>query len=253
MPGVANGLLIVNADDLGLDRSNTDAILECFRAGSISSATAMMWMADSDRAAELARTERLPTGLHLNLIEPFSAGDVPEQIAARQRRVANRLGAGGLRAQLYHPAWAEDFELCIADQLSRFRELYGREPTHVDGHRHSHLAFNALFARALGSVDKCRPAVDRLPHESARYKRVARVGLTQLVRTRFRTTDRCLSTRALRKAPGELGLEQRLERERKRTVELFIHPGRSDEREILISADWSTLLERHRVGSFADL
>src|ERR1700751_154848 len=104
------GLLIVNADDLGLDPNNTDAILDCFHAGAISSATALVWMKDSDRAAEVAGPTGLPVGLHLNLIEPFSATDVPERVAATQRRVVDRLRRGGAGATLYHPAWSGDFE-----------------------------------------------------------------------------------------------------------------------------------------------
>src|ERR1700733_12413069 len=160
-------LLIVNADDLGLTVPDTDAIVECFRAGAISSTTALVWMSDSDRAAELARREGIPTGLHLNLIEPYTAAAVPEHVAARQRRVVERLRAGGVGGQLYHPAWAEDFGRCITDQLARFHELYGRAPTHLDGHRHMHLVMNALLSRALRPVRRYRRPVNRTAPASA--------------------------------------------------------------------------------------
>jgi predicted glycoside hydrolase/deacetylase ChbG (UPF0249 family) len=52
---------IVNADDLGLDRESTDAILECFAATRLTSATSMVWMVESERAAAAARAARLPS------------------------------------------------------------------------------------------------------------------------------------------------------------------------------------------------
>jgi predicted glycoside hydrolase/deacetylase ChbG (UPF0249 family) len=57
----------VNADDWGGYPEMTDATLRCFQAGAISSTTAMVYMRDSERAAELARASGIPTGLHLNL------------------------------------------------------------------------------------------------------------------------------------------------------------------------------------------
>jgi predicted glycoside hydrolase/deacetylase ChbG (UPF0249 family) len=52
---IGAGLLIVNADDLGGNPVATDRIVAGFRARVLTSATAMMHMADSERAAGLAR------------------------------------------------------------------------------------------------------------------------------------------------------------------------------------------------------
>jgi len=247
------GLLIVNADDLGLDRTNTDAILDCFRAGAVSSATALVWMKDSDRAAEVARTAGLPVGLHLNLIEPFSATEVPESVAATQRRVVERLRRSTVGAQMYHPAWSADFDRCISDQLSRFHELYGREPTHVDGHQHMHLVPNALLARALGPVRRYRRPVNRRPTESRAHKRAFNAALARAMRPRFVTTERCFSIRAL--DPGLAGSRPTLELAlaRDHSVEVMVHPGWEDERTVLLAPDWGDRLATFRLGSYADL
>jgi chitin disaccharide deacetylase len=253
MTAAQTGLLIVNADDFGLRANDTDAILECFQAGAISSATALVWMSDSDRAASVAERAGLPTGLHLNLIEPYTAADVPERVAATQCRVVEHLRAGGLGAQLYHPGWAQDFGRCIGDQLSRFHELYGHAPTHIDGHRHMHLAMNALLSRALGPVRRCRRPVNRAPAESARHKRLARRGLGVLVRLRFTTTDACFSIRSLHPALGGVGLDAELARAGRASVELFVHPGYGDELPVLRSDDWRARIAAQRLGSFEDL
>jgi chitin disaccharide deacetylase len=245
--------LIVNADDLGLDTAVTDAILDCFRSGAISSTTALVWMRDSDRAADIARRECIPTGLHLNLIEPYTASDVPSRVADTQGRVVERLRTGGLGAQLYHRAWSEDFGQCIRDQLSRFTEIYGVPPTHLDGHRHMHLAMNALLSRALGPVRRCRRPVNRPPVESAGYKRLARSALSVLVRVRFTTTDACFSVRSLHPELGGSGLDEALLRADRGTVELFVHPGYRDELPLLRSDEWRARVTTHRLGSFEDL
>jgi chitin disaccharide deacetylase len=253
MPAARQGLLIVNADDLGLDTANTDAIIDCFRSRAISSTTALVWMRDSERAAEIARRERIPTGLHLNLIEPYTAPDVPARVADTQRRVVERLRTRGVGAQLYHPAWSEDFGRCISDQLCRFGELYGAPPTHLDGHRHMHLAMNALLSRRLGAVHRCRRPVNRPPRESARPKRLARSALSVLVRLRFTTTDACFSVRSLHPQFGGCGLDEALARAHRGSVELFVHPGYRDELPLLQSSEWRAWLAVHRLGTFEDL
>jgi chitin disaccharide deacetylase len=247
------GLLIVNADDLGLGQAETDAILECFERGAITSTTALMWMPDSVRAAELARAAGVPVGLHLNLIEPFAAPDVPAGVAETQLRVVRRLRSRRAATQLYHPTWSRDFEQCIADQLARFQELYGRAPTHVDGHQHMHLAFNALFARALRPVGKCRRPVNRTMLESPPHKRAARVLVDRLLRVRFATTDWCMSIRPLHPALGGSGITDALRRAEHGSLELLVHPGYADERAVLSSPEWGVMLARYRLGSFEDL
>lgn len=247
------GLLIVNADDWGLTPADTGAILECAGAGTITSATALVWMRDSDRAAQLASQLALPIGLHLNLIEPFDAPGVPARVAATQRRVVERLRRGGLTPQLYHRAWAADFEQCIEDQLERFRELYGGLPGHFDGHRHQHLVPNALFARALSPLRRCRRPVNRLAHESTALKQAGRTLLGRVVRARFATTKWCFSLRPMDPALGGPGIAATLACAAFDPVEVIVHPAWPEEQAMLRSTAWREVVQCSRVGSFADL
>jgi predicted glycoside hydrolase/deacetylase ChbG (UPF0249 family) len=249
----ASGLLIVNADDLGFGQDDTDAIVECFERGAITSATALVWMRDSVRAARLASAAGIPVGLHLNLIEPFSAPDVPEDVAATQRRVVDRLSSGRGDRYVYHPGWARDFGRCIAAQLARFTQLYGRAPTHVDGHQHMHLVPNALLSRALGGVERCRRPVNRMSYESRASRRLARAVLARAMRLRFTTTDRCFSIRALDPALGGTGAADALALARRGSVEVYVHPGWEDEFALLASPTWRAALAEYRVGSYLDL
>jgi len=54
----SRGLLVINADDWGRDRTTTDKILECTNVGTVSSVSAMVFMEDSERAAALSRDQR---------------------------------------------------------------------------------------------------------------------------------------------------------------------------------------------------
>jgi predicted glycoside hydrolase/deacetylase ChbG (UPF0249 family) len=64
-------VLIINADDLGASISATGPIVVAYDEGLIPSATAMVWMPGSERAARLARERGMPLGLHLNFTLPF--------------------------------------------------------------------------------------------------------------------------------------------------------------------------------------
>ena len=66
-------MLIINADDWGLDVATTDAIAACFERGRLTATSAMVFMDDSIRAAQLALDIGIDVGLHLNLTEPFTS------------------------------------------------------------------------------------------------------------------------------------------------------------------------------------
>jgi predicted glycoside hydrolase/deacetylase ChbG (UPF0249 family) len=249
----SRGLLIVNADDWGLDARSTDAALHCFRARAITSATGMVWMADSERAAAIARKEHFPIGLHLNLIEPFSDPNAPVSVAARQRAVGERFAAAGSRGLLYNPRWTRAVERCIADQLERFEELYGGPPAHVDGHRHLHLSLNSVFARPLARVKRLRPSFTFLPPESPAHKRVARAALNALIRRRYSTARYLFNLRALHPALGGRLMDEKLALAARHPVEVMVHPAKEDELRVLTDGGWAARIAEHRLGTYAEL
>ena len=80
-------MLIVNADDLGRTKAATDAAIECYAKGRITSTSAMVFMADSERAAAVAANTGIGIGLHVNFSEQFSSPNVPEKLCAAHRRI----------------------------------------------------------------------------------------------------------------------------------------------------------------------
>lgn len=114
--------LIVNADDLGLSRGVNAGIFEAHERGIVTSASLMVLQpAAAEAVAQLAEHPRLAIGLHLDLGQwDFRDG---AWIAAYRRCDQDDVAA--VRAE-------------CRSQLNAFRELTGRQPTHLDSHQHVH-------------------------------------------------------------------------------------------------------------------
>jgi predicted glycoside hydrolase/deacetylase ChbG (UPF0249 family) len=247
-----SGLLIVNADDLGGEAYKTDAIIAAHSAGAITSATAMMWMEDSERAAERARSAGLPVGLHINLTHPFSGPRVPGPARERQRELCRRFARLGLRRWTWDPTIQRAVDAALAEQLERFAELYGGQPDHVDGHEHVHVCPNVLFSPALRGIARARTS--QSPAEAAGA--AARLGWRvkhAAVRRRFRTTDRFWSVQRLHPVLGGSGFPAAVALARTEAVEIMCHPGDPAEDALLASDSWRAALAGARLGSFGAL
>lgn len=108
--------LIVNADDFGLTAGVTEGIVEAHVRGVVTSTSLMVAAPAAAYAVEVAREHpKLSIGLHF--VDDTPALDEPGH-AARE----------------------------FARQLNRFRELMGREPSHVDSHHHVHIGRMSTFA-----------------------------------------------------------------------------------------------------------
>ena len=138
-------MLIVNADDFGRSREETDAVVTCYSEGRITSTSAMLFMRDSQRAAGKARELGIPVRLHLNLSEPFTSGQVSPQVAQAHARVVRFLRRGKYATVLYNPLLREQFRCVVDAQYEEFERVYGERPSYVDGHQHQHLCSNVLL------------------------------------------------------------------------------------------------------------
>jgi chitin disaccharide deacetylase len=107
--------LIVNADDFGLTVGVSEGIVEAHVRGVLTSTSLMVDAPAAEHAVGLAGEHPgLSIGLHF--VDDTPALDEPGH-AARE----------------------------FARQLERFRELMGREPTHVDSHHHVHVKRMSTF------------------------------------------------------------------------------------------------------------
>lgn len=246
-------MLIVNADDWGYDLSTTEAIARAFQAGRITSATAMIFMRDSERAAPLASRESMPVGLHLNLMEAYSATDIPEEARVRQQQVVAAFRASQRCRWLPSRKLSSLVQRCVADQLNGFAQLYATAPTHIDGHQHGHLSTPVLRALSRDRRRAVRSSFTFRAGEKSLLNRALRFALNNQINARFRSTRKFYSIRTLHPRLGGYGLEDALAEAHVQDVEIMVHPGWSDELELLMSDQWRTLLAGVPLGSFRDL
>lgn len=245
-------LLIVNADDFGWNRTATDRTIECFDSGRITSATVLVYMEDSDRAASLARRHGLPVGLHLNLTDPLTATDVPAEVRDRHRRACSLFGGGNLRKRswTWSPRIRRLVEDVVRDQLDRFRELFGTEPTHVDGHNHVQVCPDVIRARPLCGF-KVRNALWSFP-STRTVMGVARALRRELTARRLLTTRYFFDIAELHRAGPETTAE-RVGLSSTASVEVMCHPGFDHELEALRSNSWAQAIAAAPLGSYRDL
>jgi chitin disaccharide deacetylase len=111
--------LVVNADDFGLAQGVNEGIIEAHIAGIVTSTSLMVLRPAAEAAAGLAEDHpQLSIGMHF---EDDGSAD------------------------LHEPAQATR---AFTSQVDRFRDLLGRDPTHVDSHHHVH----AQHLRTFGSL-----------------------------------------------------------------------------------------------------
>ena len=140
----AHAAVIINADDLGRDPRTTDRILDCFLCDTVSSASAMVFMEDSERAAERAQEHGLDTGLHLNFTTPFSGNGAKATLVEHQQRLSCFLRLTNRARILYRSDLANSFDYVVRSQFDEFHRIYQHPARRVDGHHHMHLAANVL-------------------------------------------------------------------------------------------------------------
>jgi predicted glycoside hydrolase/deacetylase ChbG (UPF0249 family) len=141
--------LVVNADDFGFTPDVNEGIIEAHRDGILTATTLMANGAAFEHAVRLARqTPALDVGCHLVLVGgrslltgvdlPATVGQLLAAVARRQVRVYDELRAQARR---------------IVDS--------GIQPTHLDTHKHTHLAPPVLEAVARLSEEFGIPWIRR--------------------------------------------------------------------------------------------
>jgi predicted glycoside hydrolase/deacetylase ChbG (UPF0249 family) len=183
------GLLVINADDWGLDRQTTDRILACALRQRISSASAMVFMEDSERAAELGRDSGITTGLHLNFTTPFSSRGCSTVLVEQQREIVAALRRSRFSGALFHPGLRRSFEYVVAAQLEEFERLYGAPAARLDGHHHMHLCPNVLWAGLLPEGATVRRSFSFLRGEKSALNRLYRSVVSRILARRHVITD----------------------------------------------------------------
>lgn len=231
-------MLYVNADDLGWNEEVTDRILDCYRKSRISSASAMTFMRDSERAAEFARENNLPVGLHLNLTLDFTGKVVSPNLRDHHCSVAIYLNSRKLNQVLYNPFLHKAFDYVFQSQWEEFVRLYGEQPTRLDGHHHMHLCMNMLFLNKYPKGMKVRRNFTFSSGEKGQVNRLYRSLVDRWLTSRFQCIDYFFSLKPIE--------PERIKRivllSKSADVELMVHPGVDEEFHYLLSEDYLNLM-----------
>jgi len=219
--GTDSGALIVNADDWGRDTPNTDRILDCYRVGAISSVSAMVFMQDSERAAQVALEKGIDAGLHLNFTSSFSAPRVSSELLVHHERVAAYLRRRRINQVFFHPGMTRSFDYVVAAQLEEYDRLYGAPPTRLDGHHHMHLCANVLFGALMPAGTSVRRNFSFGPREKSFLNRRYRQFVDDRLARRHRLTDFFFSLAPLEPVDRLLRI---FELSHESVVELETHP-----------------------------
>jgi hypothetical protein len=225
---------IINADDWGRDKEVTDRTLECVLAGAVSSASAMVFMEDAERAAALAKQHDVDTGLHLNLTTPFSAPAVPSRLVEEQGRLTRFLRASRLAPAICHPGLAACFRYVVEAQLEEYERLYHRPPARVDGHHHMHLCANVQMQKLLPPGTIARRNFSFAPGEKGAVNRLYRRWQDHRLARRHRMTDFFFSLPPI-DPPGRL--EKIFGLATHATVEIETHPVNAEEYRFLTGGE----------------
>jgi len=236
-------LLIVNADDFGITEGATDAIIECHRAGSVTSTTLMTNMPAAAYAAERAKQSReLGVGLHFNLTlgRPL-AGAPRSALVNRQGELFNRrdLSLRAITGRLRASDIREELEAQHGSMLA-----LGLVPTHLDSHQHVHAIPGIFQVVAAFAAEKALPM--RMPWGwigQTPNKRLTRVVKERVLGATLRYLERSLpgslpindgfcSVFDLGIPPEQIRLEHYctlLSPYRGGVVELMVHPAHVDD------------------------
>jgi chitin disaccharide deacetylase len=145
--------LIVNADDCGMSRGITDAIVLAHRYGFLTSTSLMANMPAADYAiSRVVTMPRLGVGVHLNLCAGrpiLPAREIPTLVGANGNF---HPPAAMIRRLWTWRASGQEIEAEFRAQIQWMKDR-GVCPTHGDSHHHMHIypAAAAPFARALAA------------------------------------------------------------------------------------------------------
>lgn len=241
-------MIIINADDWGRSRTETDATLSCYREGRITSVSAMVFMEDSQRAADLAKEAGIDVGLHLNLTEQFS-GEVPVRLLRECHDCIIRfLNLHKYAFLIYNPSLRQEFQYIYQAQVDQFIRLYGRLPSHIDGHHHKHLCTNMLLDRVIPEGERVRRNFFFWPDEKGLVNRTYRCLVDLFLARRYRLTD---SFFALSQCLQRDRLARVMALAKTTTVEIMTHPANMIERAYLMSDDYLANLDGLEKGTYS--
>jgi len=238
-------MLFVNADDLGWNKETTNRIITCCQHERIHSASLMTLMNDSERAVDLAQTNGLGVGLHLNFIQELTSDSVDATLTDQHCRLTAYLKAWKVNQILFNPLLIRDFDYVFQAQWDEFCRLYGEEPKRLDGHHHMHLCMNMIFSGKYPKGIRIRRNFSFRPGEKDPINRFYRYLVDCWLTSRFQCTDYFFSMEPI----NQNRIERLVSLSKHSDVEIMVHPGVDEEYRYLMTDEWAKLLSRSKTNT----
>jgi predicted glycoside hydrolase/deacetylase ChbG (UPF0249 family) len=243
-------MLIITADDYGKTKRVTDGILRCFSSKRITSASAMVFMVDSERSASSASNTSLEIGLHVNFTLPFTARNTPSKLREHQKRLASYLMRHKLSQILYNPFLTDSFNFVFLAQQEEFLRLFAKLPDYYNGHHHMHLCANMLLSNRLSKGARIRRTFTFERGEKRAINRLYRRIINLYITKRFISTDGFFSIEPIQ---DHRRLQNVINRAAKDDIEIEVHPENGDQIGYLLSDQFQSLIKTVQMGSFLHL
>jgi predicted glycoside hydrolase/deacetylase ChbG (UPF0249 family) len=207
----------------------------------------MVFMADSIRAAELASSRDIAVGLHLNFTVPFTNPPLNTRLCEHHLKVTNKFQSYRFYRYLYNPTLQDSIDYCFRSQYDEFVHLFGKNPSHIDGHHHIHLATNILFGGVIPAGLRVRKVRDLISQRNLFEVRL-RNSVTKFMKKRFITTDLFYQI-----FPCDALVSEIFSKARFKNVELMVHPGEDGEFLYLNSDNYLRMVNIAPKGAYLDL
>jgi predicted glycoside hydrolase/deacetylase ChbG (UPF0249 family) len=207
----------------------------------------MVFMEDSERAAELAKEAGIDVGLHLNLSQQFTAIPPGNSIQEHHARVVRFMTSGPYALVLYNPILRRPFRYVYQAQFEEFERLYGRRPSHIDGHQHRHLCANMLLDQIIHPRERVRRNFSYWAGEKNVFNRGYRRLVDGVLAHRYKLTDYFFS---LYECIARNSIDRVFDLSRQAIVELMTHPVKPTELNYLMSDRYLSRLSQLRIGTY---
>jgi predicted glycoside hydrolase/deacetylase ChbG (UPF0249 family) len=208
----------------------------------------MVFMADSERAAEIANENGLDVGLHLNFDEAFTGKSFPAGLSDCHRSTMRYLRTNKYAQLVYNPLLRKEFAYSCEAQVEEFLRLFGRPPSHIDGHHHMHLSANVLLSKVISPGTKMRRNFSFWPGEKSSLNRAYRALVDRWLSRRYQLPDYFFD---LSQSIRGNKLDRVLALAASSTVELMTHPAVQFEEDYLMSDEFGEFLQRLEIGGYA--
>jgi predicted glycoside hydrolase/deacetylase ChbG (UPF0249 family) len=243
-------MLIITADDFGLDKYATDKISLAYRTNRITSTSAMVFMLDSIRAAKISSELDIEVGLHINLTLPFTQPNVSSFLQKHQDAISSYLLKSKFSQLIYNPILKKSFDFVFRAQEEEFLRLYGRPPSFYNGHHHMHLCANVILGKYLPKDIPIRRTFTFSWREKDPFNILYRRLLDYYINKKYISTHRFYS----------LSPFQNMEKLRKiitfsktENIELMVHPKREKEFTFIQSDEYLILIKMAPLGTFCKI